>query len=224
MTTNNIIDRDKICIGKVTKINTVKELQGGICIVKYTPYRNILFTPDNNKANDLLYNSPKYDILELTSKTPQFNTSKIVVKDIYNISKTLIRLGYSEYLKQDDIIQIRKTVFNKSFLFDNFELFGLEEEIKPVNIENFVCTNDIDYYPTLLIRQIKYIITKLLNKQRYEISNSDDIEEMYEMMQQWNAILVLSDDRLRDFINKGFKIKLNAFKPNKKEGKIKILK
>lgn len=86
MTTNNIIDRDKICIGKVTRLNIVKEFVGGIRIVKYTPYRSTIFTPDNNKANDLLYNSPKYDMLELSSEIPQFNNSKIVVKDIYNIS------------------------------------------------------------------------------------------------------------------------------------------
>lgn len=175
MAENNIINRDKICIGRVTRLNIVKEFVGGIRIVKYTPCRSIIFTPDNNKANDLLYNSPKYDMLELSSEIPQFNNSKIVVKDIYNISKTLIRFGYNEYLKQEDIINIRKTLFNKSFLFDNFNMFELEEEIKPVNMEEFISIEDIDNCSILLFNQIKYMITKLLNKQRYEIANSDNI-------------------------------------------------
>ena len=103
-------------------------------------------------------------------------------------------------------------------------MFGLEEEVKSVNMEGFADIEDIDYCSTLLIEQINYIITKLLDKQRYEMIYSNNTKESYEMIQQWEAILSLSNDRLREFINKGVKIRLDAFKPSKKEGKIKMLK
>ena len=64
-----IIKRDSICIGQVAKIDTLIIKNRKFTPSIYKAYRSILFNIDSNGlCNDLIYDSPKYTILNYEDK------------------------------------------------------------------------------------------------------------------------------------------------------------
>lgn len=110
-----VVCRNAVCAGRVLKID--KDFGFINC-------RSMLFVPtEENMANDLLYQSNFYPILE--GKTDDLIESQIfIVKDIFHLDEILKYFGYGENLTYMDILKIRKTIFSNSFIIQNFELFG----------------------------------------------------------------------------------------------------
>ena len=90
----------------------------------------MLFTPDENSySSDLLYNSPAYPILNVTSDDICLNLGEnsTVIKDACNLGALLKYFGFDENLTHEDIINIRKTFFTGRFAKDHSRLFGWRE-------------------------------------------------------------------------------------------------
>lgn len=93
-------------------------------------YRSILFVPNEKKlANDLLYNSPSYPILNVTDDDIclGLNKGSIVIKDACNLEALLKYFDYNKELTFEDIMRIRKTFFTGKFAKDHCKLFGYKE-------------------------------------------------------------------------------------------------
>lgn len=248
MTTKKVINRDSLYVGQVANICGVKEhneqnpckyayqiKEGDLYTLSFTPYRSILFTPDENKfSTDLLYDSPKYPILNITDKDyfdelrrdkGNYNPNgMVVVKDACNLDELLQRFDYDDNLSLEDIIKIRETIFNSKFLYDNCYEFGLMRRLPPSNTTHLsVIGAPITHYPTLIKNKMLYLFAKMLRQEGFEMSTCKSFVENYNMMKYWYAIRNLGDDELLDFFNKGFNINLDAFKPAQVEGPIKKL-
>lgn len=90
--------------------------------------RTMLFVLDeNNCANDLLYDSPHYPIFNISSNKDCLNSSICILEYTYQLSKVLQYFEYPEQLGYEDIVKIRKSLFNCNFVLDNCELFGRYE-------------------------------------------------------------------------------------------------
>lgn len=248
MSTKSVINRDSIYVGQVAYINGVKEHnkqnpckysyqinEGDLYALSFAPYRSILFTPDENKFSiDLLYQSPKYPILNMTDKDyfdelrrDKGNYSQngmVVIRDACNLDELLQRFGYDENLTLDDIKKIRQTIFNKKFLYGNCNQFGLMRKLTPSKTTHVsVLGEPITHYPTLVRNKIMFLFFKMLRQEGFEILNCKSYAENFHMMKFWYAIRNFGDDEILDFLNKGFDINLDAFKPTKNEGKVKKL-
>lgn len=207
---NEIIKRDSICIGQVAKIDTLIIKNRKFTPSIYKAYRSILFNIDSNGlCNDLIYDSPKYTILnyednntylknlEKDSKDLGFNP-KVVVINTLNIGLLLKKLGFKEELTNDDIIYIKNVIFNKRVLEDKCYQFGLV----PTNDHKTIGWYDKDQH-----------------KERYEMGPT---KLYYDMKPYRDAIDKYGSDKKTAVLKKGFKAKLDAFKPSKKEGKVKV--
>lgn len=248
MSTKGVINRDSIYVGQVAHINGVKEHneqnpckyayqinEGDLYTLSFTPYRSILFTPDENKfSTDLLYDSPKYPILNVTDKDyfdelrrDKGNCSPngmVVIKDACNLDELLQRFDYDENLSFEDIKKIRQTIFNSKFLYENCNEFGLMRRLPPSNVTHLsVVGMPITHYPTLIRNKMMYLFAKMLRQEGFEMFNCKSYAENFHMMKYWYAIRNLGDDELLDFFSKGFDINLDAFKPAKIEGPVKNL-
>lgn len=149
MKTSKTINRDSIYVGQLAKIYTLmthsKEKpciytpylnEGDLYPANFVPYRSIIFTLDeDNLCNDLLYESPKYGVLNYTDNNEFWslmNNSnhwdinyKIAVSYACNLGELLKNLGFNENLTIEDINIIIKSIFNKKFLSENYENFDL---------------------------------------------------------------------------------------------------
>lgn len=209
---NEIIKRDSICIGQVAKIDTlvIKDRQFTPSI--YKAYRSILFNIDNDGlCNDLIYDSPKYTILNYEandiylnnlakdSKNLGFNP-KVVVINALNIGLLLKKLGFKEELSNDDIIYIKNVIFNKKVLEDKCYQFGLV----PTNSKKTIGWYD-----------------KTQHKEKYEMGPT---KLYYDMKPYRDAIDKYGSDKKTAVLKKGFKANLDAFRPSRKESKVKLKK
>lgn len=140
---DGLFDYSIIDFGIVTEEEIKKDLEGRLYLFKrnidqldygfaglrpksFT--RTMLFVLDeNNHANDLLYNSPHYPIFNISPNKDCLNSSICILHDTYQIGKVLKYFGYSDKLIYDDILKIRKELFNCDFVLDNCELFGRYE-------------------------------------------------------------------------------------------------
>ena len=121
------IDRNKIWIGQVIMPNGIYVKDGSLNVESYSSLRSMLFTlNEENLANDLLYNSPNYPILNISNDSCCFN-SVIAVKDAYNLALLLEYFGYDNKLTYGDILRIKRKFFTGTFAKDNCELFGFKE-------------------------------------------------------------------------------------------------
>ena len=142
---DKVINRDEIYAGKLINI---KEIAGTISESKdavnttilpetngQTPlyatyiydYRSIMFVKDKkNYAQDLLYNTKSYPILNITDNNICME-SDILIADSVFIGTILQRLGYDELMSLKDIEEVRKILFSKDFIEKNSEIFGYEK-------------------------------------------------------------------------------------------------
>lgn len=186
-----VVCRDAVCAGKVVKID--KDLG-------YVSCRSMLFVPTKeNMANDLLYQTNSYPILE--EKTSDVtNQSLFVVKDVLHLDEILKYFGYHENLTYEDIIKIRKNIFSCYFTLQNYELFGW----KKVDSEISINPNCPVFY-----------------RNGYHLFvGSENGTFARKIMYQ---LIRLSDHSLEEYLEDRTN-KLSAFTPSKEEGPIKKLK
>lgn len=135
------VERDNIHIGRVIKARYVERVdedearilnvpKGSLVPGSFKEIRpSVLFVPDENKRmNDLLYDSPAYKILNISSDNSIITSpNEIIVGYPHNISSLLAYLGYGEELTYGDILKIRKVIFGTEFYAQFCELFGFRE-------------------------------------------------------------------------------------------------
>lgn len=105
---------------------------GQLDVGVWKSYRSILFVPnEENLADDLLYKSPNYPVLNVTDdeKCLNLNGKNIVIRNSYNLALLLEYFNYKKDLTIEDVINIRKTFFTGRFGMDNSKLFGMQEFI-----------------------------------------------------------------------------------------------
>ena len=212
MVNNNTIKRDSVCIGQVVKLNTVKIKDNKFIPDIYSVYRSILFTiDDDGLSNDLIYDSPKYAVLNYTDNDIYWSNMlkdtkhrdfdlKIVVINTLNIGILLKKLGFSEQLTKSDIDYIKRVVFNKKILEDKCYQFGL---VPAYNKKS------IGWY------------TKDTKNANYTMGPT---KLYYEMEPYRDAINEFGSDKKTAILKKGFKANLDAFRPSRKESKVKLKK
>lgn len=90
--------------------------------------RTMLFVLDENKhANDLLYNSPSYPIINISSHDDIYHSKIVLLHYTYWIGKLLEHFGYPDKLQYADIVRIRKHLFSCDYALENCEIFGRQE-------------------------------------------------------------------------------------------------
>ena len=209
-----MIDRDLIYVGKIARVYTLKKNDDTNVKDKYIPidyeqYRSIIFTIDKDGlCNDLLYESPKYAVLNHTNNDIYWSMlldenkhwgfdPKVVVINSQNIGLFLKKMGFNDELTDYDINYIKNVIFNKKILDDKCYQFGLV----PTTSSKIIgwCNKETD--------KEKYIIgqTKLYN----------------EMKPYRDAINKFGSDKKISILKKGIQVNLDAFKPSRKEGKVK---
>ena len=102
-------------------------------------HRSMLFVLDNdNHANDLLYTSPHYPILNISKNEDCLKSDICVCHKTYLIGKMLEHYGYPEVLTYNHVLELRKKFFDVDFIMDNCELFGFSETSPTdTGMENF---------------------------------------------------------------------------------------
>ncbi len=140
---NYIVNRDNVYVGEVVEITNnvcrrgsyidyLNVKKGKLAIYSWMSYRSMLFTVDDNKmANDLLYKTPVYPILNITDDDICLNLKigSVVLNEAYNLSSILQYFNFNDELKIEDLVKIRKMFFTGRFGMDNSRLFGMEEFI-----------------------------------------------------------------------------------------------
>lgn len=133
------VDRDNVHIGTIVKASYIDKIDEDVARLKYLPedilipqnYRiirpSVLFVPDeNDRMNDLLYDTPAYKVLNITDPK-EISAREIIVSDACNLSPLLAHLGYGKELTYGDIFKIRKVIFSPEFYANFCELFGFRE-------------------------------------------------------------------------------------------------
>ena len=128
-----LINRDDVYVGRLIDTTCVcKESDcETLCPGPYREQRTMLFVINEDKlADDLLYDSANYPILNVTSKNDllsnQVKTKHgfLVIEKAYNLGKLLEFYGYGETLNMIDIINIRRTIFSRNFAYEHCNDFG----------------------------------------------------------------------------------------------------
>lgn len=194
--------RNNIYVGEVIRPYNIYRYEGDIAFSKTKvgdlyadtceSYRSMLFVLDDNKlANDLLYDSPLYPVLNITDDM-KINDNDIVIRNACNLAILLAYFNYGDVLSYNDIVRIRETFFSGRFAKDNCELFGFSE-----------MTFD----------------RELSSKNMRFVKNGDNLL----LSNYFDVLDYMGDNSLFDVI--GFwHGRINAFAPEKREGRIKKLK
>lgn len=221
-----VVCRDNIYVGEVVRPFSIfgdnyifRTKSGKLYMHGWRSYRSMLFVPNENKlSNDLLYRSPNYPILNVMDDENSLNIGKnsIVIKDAYNLAPLLEYFGYKKDLTYEDVIRIRKTFFTGRFAKDNCELFGYKETM----------AEDLTFY----------------NHDGQEVTDSIELEKrrkQFRAEQQAGHRIFCSvsesplsrkyfdilDDRGDKLIHQAYwDKKIDAFVPDKQEGRVKKLK
>ena len=231
------VKRDDICVGKVITdfdLNTdATNLYGQkMRLGTFYAYRSMLFVQNyEGKAEDLLYFSPQYRILN-DQNIEACKNEKIIIDQAHNISKLLKFFGYGDELTYLEVEGIRKRFFNGKFPIENAEKFGLQE-VAPENQK---------YYDNKGVLVVDPYLLKILIKQRKKQQlfgyhreftglENPDIDEL--TIEQLNKVILPSEyfDILRDHgdhalyeVLHGYEERMDAFKPHKEEGIVRSLK
>lgn len=105
---NYAININNIYLGKVARINRI--FVDNKAINKYEVYRSIIFTPNkNNQSQDLLYDTPNYPIINIsTNEAMKLNDNTLVVIEAFSLKKLLKYYNYNDILTINDIKKIYK--------------------------------------------------------------------------------------------------------------------
>lgn len=225
-----VVCRDDIYVGEVVQADCIYRYEGEHNFFNNTKpgqlttnlggeYRSILFVPNEDKlANDLLYRTPSYPILNVTDDETCLNLEEdsIVIRGAYNLAVLLEYFGYQKDLTYEDIIRIRKTFFTGRFAKDHCELFGWKES-KP---------EDMTYYKNGVeiteLKELRRCIAQERRSQKSGHRSFGTISESVLPREYWNILDDRGDHTLRDVIE-GWSERMNAFTPPKEEGPIKKL-
>ena len=210
---NYKVHRENIYVGSVVRTNKIyfikednphmKKETEWLDTETWTLYRNILFVPnDALLADDLLYNSPNYPILNMTDlNLISLKGNNTVIKDTCNLNEILKYFNFNSELTYEDIIKIRKIFFTGRFAMDNCSLFGYTE-IEPSTLKPYDDGLDRSYN----------------TYRKFTKTNSGILSDEY-----WYALDQRGNNKLIDVIYYE-NMSIDTFKPSKKEGKIKSLK
>ena len=225
-----VVCRDDIYVGEVVKTDTIYRYEGEGNFFRTKPgqlhvgawrsLRSMLFVPTEDKtANDLLYRSPNYPVLNMTDDETCINLGEksIIVNDCYSLAPLLEYFNYNKDLTYEDILKIRKTFFTGNFAKDNCLLFGFQETM----------AEDLTFY----IAGVEVTDPKQIERRRNAFrrdqkrghrmftgaSESPLAKEYFDLLDD------RGDNRFIEVIS-GWEEKLNAFTPHKLEGPIKRLK
>lgn len=105
---NYAININNIYLGKVARINRI--FVDNKAINKYKVYRSIIFTPNkNNQSQDLLYDTPNYPIINIsTNEAMKLNDNTLVVIEAFSLKELLKYYNYNDILTINDIKKIYK--------------------------------------------------------------------------------------------------------------------
>lgn len=218
-----VVCRDDIYVGEVIRTDRITRYEGDSNFFRTKPgqldtgawrsYRSMLFVPNEKKlADDLLYKTPNYPILNVTDDETCLNLreNSIVVKDAYNLALLLEYFGYKKALTYEDIMKIRRTFFTGRFGMDNSKLFGMEEFIP-----SYFMPNITD--PDKRYKLYKLCLSLDSERQFGSISTNELPHELMDILDE------RGNNSLMDVIN-GFDEKIDTFTPHKEEGPVKRLK
>lgn len=221
--------RDNIYVGRVIRTGCVyqqgttsvsNESAGKLDVERWRSYRSILFTlNEDNLAEDLLYNSPNYPVLNISDdkKCMNFDERITLIKDAFNLSAMLKYYNYNEELTYEDIVEIRKRFFSSKFVYRNCEIFGYEES-DPKNWTFYKYGIEITDP-----KKIKKCIAYYKRKQLFGCKSFSYIDEHILPREYWGVLNDRKDSTLIEVLSYDHE-RLDAFAPHKHEGKIKKLK
>lgn len=225
-----VVSRDDIYVGEVVRTDSIYRYEGDSEFFRTKPgqldtclwrsYRSMLFVPNEDKlANDLLYRSPNYPILNVTDDETCLNLgdNSIVIKDACNLAELLKYFGYRENLTYEDIMKIRKTFFTGRFAKDNCQLFGWKETM----------AEDVTFYTNgeevTNPRELERRRRQFRAEQRAGHRMFSGVSESPLPREYWDVLDNRGDNSLMDVIER-WDEKMNAFAPHKQEGPVKRLK
>ena len=223
-----VVSRDKIYVGQVIRTSSIYRFvsdkdnaqKANIHIGTWKYYRSMLFVPDKNDlADDLLYNSPKYPIVNITDDDIllKLDANSIIIKDACNLEKLLKYFNYDEKLTYEEIKRIHKMFFNNKFISNYCELFG-KREIKPEDYKYY--KNGIEITDP---KELKRILIKEKQRIKKEHKSYTDLSESVLPRGYWSVLNNNSNNSLMDVI-KGYEKRVDVFSPYNHEYKIKKLK
>lgn len=229
-----IVNRDDIHIGEVARTDSIcrynenlaflEENAGQWAISCWTSYRSMLFIPtEENMSNDLLYRTPNYPILNMTSNETvekmkiENPGGLVIIKDACNLSELLKYFGYRKDLTYEDVMRIRKTFFTGRFAKDHCELFGFRE----------IMAEDLTFYVDYCE---KVTDPKEIERRRKQFRADQKVGHRMFVGggegrlsgEYWRILDNGGDNSLIDAIR--WHEKMNAFTPDRREGPVKRLK
>lgn len=220
------VNRSDIYVGQVVRTDDIyrseydshRIKEGQLTICSWFSYRSMLFVPNEEKlSNDLLYNSPSYPVLNVTDDDICLNLEKesIVIKDAYNLNPLLEYFGYDKELTFEDIMEIRKKFFTGRFAKDHCELFGYKETM----------AEDLTFYAYgKEVTDPKELEKHRRNFRANQKAGHRMFGGIYESPLSNEYFDVLDDRGDHTFMDSMiWQEKMDAFKPDKREGKIKML-
>lgn len=228
-----IVNRDDIYIGEVVSTDSIYRYNGDLnslgekaeqwAISCWTSYRSMLFIPTaENLSNDLLYRTPNYPILNMTSneivgKTKIESLGRLVIiKDACNLSELLKYFGYRKELTYEDVMRIRKTFFTGRFAKDHCELFGYRETMaEDLTFYNF--GEEITDPKEIEKRRRQFRADQKAGHRMFSGTGEGRLSDEY-----WHILDDRGDNNIIDAIR--WHEKMNAFTPDRREGPVKRLK
>ncbi len=90
--------------------------------------RSMLFVLDEEgHANDLLYDSPHYPVLNLSKNEDCLNQKICICMQTYKLYELLKHWGFSDEIGYEEVLKIRNTFFSCDYILDNCEYYGVIE-------------------------------------------------------------------------------------------------
>lgn len=211
----NTIKRDKLYVGElVIPYEYQLKDNGKILVYAYESCRNILFSLDDDMATDVLFESPKYPIVNITEQS-KCEIGQMAIKDAICLGELLKYFGYPEELTGKDIHEVRQTFFTGSFGLDNAELFGYKE--LKVEDMTFYDENKQEITDPVLLEAKRALHRNLGYKMIVPVGNGGLSSKYYELLDK------KADNSYYDYL-KGYVENIDSFAPVKKEGHGRVLR
>lgn len=225
-----VVCRDNIYVGEVIATSEIKRYNGpednhnnykigSLAPKGFKSCRSMLFVPnEDNYSDDLLYQTPNYPILNITSDNEclNINEQSFIIQHAYNISDLLEYFNYKKDLTYQDIINIRKTFFSGKFAKDNCKLFGMKE----------IMAEELNFYINdELVTDPKEIEKCRKNYRRGQRLGHREFEKIPKctLPREYYDILNNRGDRIYRDLYEEWDRSVNAFLPHRIEGKIRKL-